>query len=182
MLKRAVLTCALVLLLAPAAADAAMLGVGKVRVARSVGDRLPLLLALRLPTEMLGRPVEARVRVAVPGAKPRTYRLRGRASGGPPRVPERRRRFGFVLAADLGKRLSRLVRARARPRAAVLAIARLDVDGDGVPEQVRRGRRGFHRVGAAGKRLCESVPQLRARPGERVAVRLPRCGTEVRWK
>jgi len=182
-LKRAAIACALCLLALPAAASAAMPGVevGKVRLAPAQGGRVTLLVPVRYPTEMLGRAVHARVRVAVPGAKPRTYRLGTRAGAGAPRVPERRKRFTFVHAITLNKRLSAMVRAGAAPRAAVLGIARLDVDRDGRPEQVRRRLRRLRAVPRAGSRQCETLPQMHARPGRRVAVKLPRCGSDLRW-
>jgi lysophospholipase L1-like esterase len=183
-LKRAVILCALYLALLPAAAEAAAavpsVEVGKVRVTRPHDGRVSLLVPVRYPSEMAGRTIRARVRIVVPGARPRTYRLATRASAGAQPPPERRARFTFVHAITLNERLSRMVRRGAVPRASVVAVARLDLEGDGRAELVRRGRLGTHPVRRAGRRLCETLPQLRTRPGKRVGVALPRCGGALR--
>ena len=75
------------------------------------------------------------------------------------------------------------LRASRPPTVVVDASGFLDVDGDSVAELDSRDHE-VHRLRppAAARRLCASVPQLRARPGERIAVALPRCGAKVRWR
>lgn len=182
MLKRAALACLLLALLAPATASAAPaeVGIGKVRLAKPVDGRAALLVPVRYPIQLAGRVAWTNVRVELRGGVTRTFRLRTRVGAGAARSPERRQRFSFVHAIELGKRLTRLARRQA-PRVSVLAWARVDADGNGRFE-LRSRDRVLRRVPArAGRFQCETLPRLHARPGRRLAVDLPRCGGRLRW-
>jgi lysophospholipase L1-like esterase len=194
------LACLSALLFAPPAATAQPPGavpavkVGRVRMTAPVDGRASLLVPVRYPTELLGQPVELRLTLRRPGrgGAIRGWRLRARANGGELRRPERRERFSFVYRVALGPTLTRQLelgvgsgrhRGRARPLVQVDAGAVLDINRDGAPEldapveDLQTLPRG-----AAGRRLCGSLPLVHARPGKRVVLPLPRCGAPVRWR
>jgi lysophospholipase L1-like esterase len=172
---------------APApAAEPAAVEVGKVRLASPPGGRAALLVPVRYPIQLLGQRFELRLSLRGVGrGTVHSWVLRGRASGGEQRVPERRRSFGFVHRADLGPRLARILRGggKARPRVGVYASAVLDIDRDGKLE-IDSSDREVQRIRAvrAGRRQCSDVAQQRVRPGKRIAVKLPVCGAPVRWR
>jgi lysophospholipase L1-like esterase len=178
-----VLLALLGLLATPASADPAPLeiGIGKVRLAPPLGGRAALLVPVRYPVQLLGQRVELRVTVGRRGARvQRSWTLRGRAHGGALRTPERRRRFTFVHGIRLGRALSR--RVRPGVRVDVVANEALDLNRDGTADlaggarSVQRLPRGYPR------RLCADVPLLRTGPGRTLRVRLPSCGSRVRWR
>ena len=167
------------------AAEPAAVEVGKARLAAPAGGQAALLVPVRYPIQLLGHRFE--LRVTLRGARRgevESWVARGRASGGELRAPERRRGFVFQHQLDLGPRLARLIRAgRARPRIGVYASAVLDVDRDGDLE-IDLSDRELQRLGGAraGRRQCASVAQQRLRAGKRIVVRLPACGSAVRWR
>jgi lysophospholipase L1-like esterase len=188
------------LLLAPPAiaADppqaAAAVKVGRVRMTAPVGGRASLLVPVRYPVQLLGQPVELRLTLRRPGrgGAIRAWRLRARANGGELRRPEPRNRFTFVHRIALGPTLTRQLeigvgtgrhRGRGRPLVQVDAGAVLDINRDGRPELDApvRELQTLPR-GDAGRRLCSSLPLRHARPGRRVVLALPHCGTPVRWR
>lgn len=173
-------------LAAPAtAAEPEAVEVGKVRLAASAGADGALLVPVRYPVQLLGRRFE--LRVTLRGAdrdQVQAWVLRGRAGGGAQRVPERRRGFDFVHQVGLGSKLTRRLRSgRARARVGVYAGAVIDVNGDGKLE-IESSDRELQRIrrARAGPGLCASLPQLRVRPGRRIEVELPACGSAVRWR
>jgi len=201
--RRAAAACLALLCLAglasapPAGADgpaAASVEIGRVRMTAPAGGRAALLVPVRYPVALLGQPLELRLTLRRPGRGGAIggWRLRARANGGALRAPERRARFTFVHRIELGPALTRRLelgvgtgrhRGRARPLVQVDAGAVLDINRDGVPE-LNAPVQDLQTLprGAAGRRLCSSVPLLHARPGRRVVVPLPRCGTAVRWR
>jgi len=171
------------LLPGPAAAEPAPLRVevGKVRLAQPVGGRSALLIPLRYPIELRGQRVELRVTLGSRRGKlRRAWTVRTRAHGGALRSPDRRRRFGFVHGIRLDRELSRLVRHGVRVE--VVANEALDIDRDGRAELVGGDRSRQRLPRGYPRRLCADVPQLRTRPGRPLRVRLPRCGSRVRWR
>ncbi len=191
----AALTCLIALLLAPSAAGAepAKVEIGKVRMGKPVEGRSSLLIPVRYPIQLLGQPVELRVTLRRPGrgGALRGWRLHTRANGGELRLPERRRRFAFVHRIALGPRLTRQLQlglgngrgGRGRPRVQIDAVEALDLNRDGRPE-LESSDTDLQALprGHAGRRLCSSVPRLRATPGRRLGVKLPSCGVAVRWR
>lgn len=194
-----VLACLIALAAAPSATaaeegSAAAVEIGQVRMSAPVDGRSALLVPVRYPIELLGQPLELGLIARRPGrgGAIHGWRLRARANGGELRRPEQRDRFTFVHRVPLGAELTRQLalgvgtgrhRGRARPLVQVDAAAVLDVNRDGVPEldSPVRAIQTLPR-GGAGRRLCSSVPLLSAKPGERVAAPLPRCGAPVRWR
>lgn len=140
-----------------------------------------LLVAVRYPIELAGRPLEASVSLGRPGGTAHVWDLRETGSAGPRRQPDSRDSFRFVHRIRLTAAQTR--QALRGATVGVAADAALDVDGDGRPEFASHDREA-HRAArpAAGRRLCGSVPLQRARPGRPVAVLLPRCGAPVRWR
>jgi lysophospholipase L1-like esterase len=182
------LACLLGLGLAAAAGAAgrapAKVAIGKPGLAAAGGGRAALLVPVRYPIQLLGQRVELRVFLRVPGERrTRAWTLRARASGGPLRAPERRRRFTFVHRIDLDPQLTGMVEGSRRPpRVRVLASGALDINRDGVAE-LDSGNEAVQALARGGAgRLCASVPQLRAKPGRAVAVRLPACRSPVNWR
>lgn len=185
------LACLLGLTPAAAAQEPAQVEVGKVRLAVPVQGRGALLVPVRYPIQLVGQRVELRVSLGRPGhGTLRSWTVRVRANGGALRAPELRRRFTFVHGIELSRRMTRQIKqgrassaaGRARPRVEVAASEALDVDWDGVAE-LESSDRALQRLphGYAG-RLCAGVPLLRTTPGEPIAVKLPACGSTVRWR
>ena len=168
--------------------------VGRVRMTAPVGGRASLLVPVRYPIQLLGQPVELRLTLRRPGrgGAIRAWRLRARTNGGELRAPERRERFTFVHRVALGPTLTRQLelgvgtgrhRGRARPLVQVDAGAVLDINRDGAPElDAPVQKLQTLPRGDAGRRLCSSLPLRHARPGKRVVLPLPHCGTPVRWR
>jgi lysophospholipase L1-like esterase len=163
------------------AAEAAGVEVGRIAlVSQGKGERA-LLVPVSYPIEIAGHGVELRLRLLGPGgALVAFWNLRQRTSSGPPRVPDRRRRFTFVHRVELGPALSRRVRRGFSARAD--AHASLDVDRDGRPELGSRDRSvQALEAGASGEGLCSTAPRLRVRPGRQVTVPLPVCESPRDW-
>jgi hypothetical protein len=190
---RALAGCLAALLLAgfatPAdAARHAQVEVGKARLTLPARGPATLLAPVRYPIQFSGRLLELEVSLRVPGrAALRTWVLHERASSGALRQPERRRAFTFVHRIGLGGGRSRPVRASLRMsdgQVGVRVVARgaADFAGNRV-----RGIRSTDRetqplrVGAK-RRLCSTLPQIRTRPGKRISLPLPTCGSRVRWR
>lgn len=173
---------------------AAKVDIGHVRMTAPVDGRGTLLVPVRYPIALLGRPLELRLILRRPGRGGAIsgWRLHAHANGGDLRLPEQRDRFTFIHGIALGPRLTHQLeigvgsgrhRGRARPLVQVDAAAVLDLNRDGVPELDSSARKlQTLPRGHAGRRLCSSVPLLRARPGKRVTARLPSCGTPMHWQ
>jgi lysophospholipase L1-like esterase len=168
----------------PAAGTAkpAELRVGEVGLsAESDTGRVSLLAPVRYPIEMVGRRVELKLRLLGDGGGTlRAWTRRERVHGGRPRRPERRRYFTYVHRLDLSRALTRKVQEGLRVK--VFASAVLDADRDGRAELRDRDRAAEElplRAGNGG--LCSSVPRLRTRPGKKLVVKLPACGSGRDW-
>jgi lysophospholipase L1-like esterase len=156
--------------------------VGKVRLAAAVHGRAALLVPVRYPIEMVGRRLQLRVLLTRRGHVLGRWIVATRANAGRPRQPERRRAFGFVHRVDLNRGLTRRISHGPRPLVRVGASAKLDVDGDRVPELSGSDRRtAAMALAPAAGRLCSTLPMLRTRPGRQVEVRLPACTAATRW-
>jgi lysophospholipase L1-like esterase len=155
----------------------------RVGLTAPAGGRSDLLVAIRYPIQLAGQPLELSVSLQQRHeGTVYTWNLGERANAGALRLPDRRRAFTFVHTILLSHEQTRLAR-RGGARVVVDASGALDIDGDTIAELDSRDheRHGVQSV-AASRRLCGSVPQLRTRPGERVFVTLPRCGSAVRWR
>ncbi len=168
----------------PALAKPAQVEVGKVRLVVPAKGRGALLVPVSYPIQLLGRRVELDVSLRRAGGGPiRAWAVRARASGGAPRLPERRRSFTFVHRVELGARLTRRIRRGLRPLVHVHARAAMDVDGDGRAElDSADDRAQALRPASDSHGLCSTIPQLRTRPGRRTATPLPTCVDAVSWK
>jgi lysophospholipase L1-like esterase len=166
---------------AAAAAEAAKVEVGKVRLGLPTNGGGALLVPVRYPIEFAGRGVTLDVALMHRGSGAiESRRLRVRPSSGPLRQPERRRGFTFVHRVDLAPPLARLARRGAEVR--VRAGGRLDFNGDGLAE-LRSGDRETQTLrSGTGAGLCSSLPRLRVRPQGRAVVALPACASWVRWR
>ena len=179
------LACLWGLLLAPTAAadEVAAVEVGKVRLALPAGGSGALLVPVRYPIELAGRPVSLDVSLLRPGGgSARSWSLRVRPSSGPLRQPERRRGFTFVHRVDLDPQLTQRAHRGAGVR--VLARGRIDVGGGGGLAELHPSDREVQALHNAGSRarLCSSLPQLHIRPGAWAVVALPACASWVRWR
>lgn len=157
--------------------------IGKVRLAAAARDgHAVVLVPVAYPIQLNGRTVPLRVVVSEPGGEPvARRRVRVRLSGGELRSPERRRRFAFVHRIDLWGIPAR--EAGGGLRARVVAPARLDMNGDGVPEAGSRDRaRQPLSLAPPRGRLCSSTPTVRTRPGRRTSILLPACTSPLRWR
>jgi lysophospholipase L1-like esterase len=174
------LALAALLVLAPAAGAAGPVTakVGEVRLV-DPPEGAALLIPLSYPIELAGRPVSLRVGVIDDGATVHTLRARVRANAGPLRTPERRKRFTFVHTLPVSAELAAQIRDGATVQ--VLSDSRADVDGDGKRDLGYRDTALRPLSLASGHRICGSVTHLRARPGQRIAVELPRCSGGTRW-
>lgn len=185
---RTFLSLLLIALLAalPAAASArpvsieppASVKIGRVGVATSANGLASILVPVHYPIQLAGRLVETRVRLFDPGhGTVRSWVLHEALSSGSRQSPERRRRFVFVHRIGLSPQLAgQLDGLEVR----VLARVAVDVEGDGstdlhdVTEAVRPLPPAFDQT-------CSSLPRIKLRPGRRVSVPLPVCGTAVHW-
>jgi hypothetical protein len=184
--------CCLALLalagLAPAANAAAQVEVGKARLTMPARGPATLLVPVRYPIQLSGRLLELSVSLHQPGRGPlRTWVLHERANSGALRLPERRRAFTFVHRIGLGGKPTRLVRMALRMNDGRIAVR---VGARGAAEFAGNVVRGIDsadretqplRVGAS-RRLCSTLPQIRTRPGKRISILLPVCGSQVRWR
>lgn len=179
------LLCLTGLLLSPSAGAAEP----KVEV-ESVGLALPaegrgaLLVPVRYPIQLVGQRLELRLSLRRPGRGTiDSWISRTHANGGPVRLPERRRSFGFVHRIDLSRRTTRRLRRGLVPRpiAVVNASAALDLNRDGKADLAAGDTERQPLPRGYARRLCASVPQLRVTAGRAVDARLPACGASVRW-
>ncbi|MGC1851238.1 MAG: SGNH/GDSL hydrolase family protein [Solirubrobacterales bacterium] len=153
--------------------------IGKVRLAAPVEGRGALLVPVRYPIQLVGKRVELRVSIGRRGAV-RTWTVRERANGGALRIPETRRGFVFVHQIDLSRRLT--ARLRQRHAVDVNASEALDDNRDGHADLDSSDRERQLIPRGYARRLCADVPRLRGKPAVLVAVKLPACGSKVRWR
>ena len=179
------LACLVGLLLVPGASAAEpKVEVGRVGLALPEDGRGALLVPVRYPIQLVGQRLELRLSLRRPGRGTiDSWISRTHANGGPLRLPERRRWFSFVHRIDLSRRTTRRIRRGLMPRpiAVVNASAALDVNRDGSADLAAGDTERQPLPRDYARRLCATVPQLRARPGRSVSARLPACGTSVRW-
>jgi lysophospholipase L1-like esterase len=151
------------------------------RVSPAAHGRATLLVPVSYPIAFAGRLVEIEVLVSGGDVEPRARSVQVRASGGLSQAPEHRRRFKFVHRVELGRMLTRQVRDGAK--LIVKADGHLDVNGDGRDELASSdvATQALHPRQPGERRICSSVPQLRARPGQLVSVRLPTCSSRTLW-
>jgi lysophospholipase L1-like esterase len=185
------IACCLALLalagFAPGANAAAQVEVGKARLTMPARGPASLLVPVRYPIQLSGRLLELSVSLRMPGRGGlRTWVLHERANSGALRLPERRRAFTFVHRIGLGGMPTRSVRQSLRRSARIgLRIAARGAApfaGNRV-----RGVRSTDRETqplrvSANRRLCSTLPQIRTKPGNRVSILLPACGSKVRWR
>lgn len=179
---------------APAGARAApvkppaKVAIGETGIATSARGLHSILVPVRYPIQMAGRPADLRVTlVGDEGRAIHGWRLRERLSSGRVRRPEKRRRFTFVHRLDLGRTLSR--RLDEGLRVHLHARSFLDVEGDRRPElaSTDRSRQALPMVAGNGP-LCSSVPRLRTPGGQRLqagyrlSAPLPVCATGAEWR
>jgi lysophospholipase L1-like esterase len=128
------------------------------------------------------------VSLRVPGlGESQTWVLHERANSGVRRLPERRRAFTFVHRLGLGGRPMRLLRRELRTKGGrlgvrVAAAGAADFAGNGVTGLDAGDRETQSLTVGASRRLCSTLPQVRAQPGRRVSILLPVCGSAVRWR
>jgi lysophospholipase L1-like esterase len=170
------------------AARAAPVEVGKVRLTLPARGTATLLVPVRYPIQLSGRLLELSVSLRLPGkGTRRALVLHERANAGIRRLPERRRAFTFVHRIGLGGRSARLVREALRMNGQlgvrVGAVGAADFEGNDIAGLADEVDRETQAVGlGAGRRLCSTLPQIRTRPGQRVSILLPVCGSPVRWR
>jgi lysophospholipase L1-like esterase len=162
--------------------------VGKVRLALPDHGPATLLVPVRYPIQLSGRLLELSVSLRLPGRGAlRTWVLHERANAGARGLPERRRAFTFVHRLGFSGRSTRLVRNGLRMNSGRLSV-RVDAvgaaafEGNSVPGLGSIDRE-TQAVGLGAKRrLCSTLPQIRARPGRRISILLPVCNSPVRWR
>jgi GDSL-like Lipase/Acylhydrolase family len=183
------LACCLALLalagFAPAARAAPQVEVGKARLTMPARGPATLLVPVRYPIQLSGRVLELEVSARVPGQVFLGFGYRyARANSGALRLPERRRAFTYVHRVRFGGKGKRWLREALRMNDGLVHVAALGVSGSSYRV------RGIHstdretqtlRVGA-GPRLCGTPPQIRTKPGDRISIPLPTCGSRVRWR
>lgn len=170
---------------AAAAARPAQVEVGKARLAMPPRGPATLLVPVRYPIQLSGRLLELKVSLQVPGRLFLGFGFRyARANSGALRLPERRRAFTFVHRIGLGGKAARWLRAALRMDEARVHVAANGAPGEGNSVRgVRSTDRETQRLRVGAKhRLCGTLPQIRTRPGERVSILLPVCGSAVRWR
>jgi lysophospholipase L1-like esterase len=188
------LRCTLAALLAAACALALAAPAGakpkpmKPPVAVEVGDPAlgatalghpSILIPVRYPIEMEGRRAQLRVQLLGGGVTLRRRTIRERLSAGGIRRPDRRERFTYVHRLDLGPKTAKRVDAGLRVRVDARAV--LDIEGDGRAELRSRDRETDVATDPAGNGQCSSLPRRQVRPGKKVVVKLPACGSERNW-
>lgn len=156
--------------------------VGKIGVSAATHGRASLLIPVRYPIQLAGRVVATRVALlGQDGKATRSWVLRTRLHSGRVRWPDRRRGFRFVHRVKLTRALTRKVRQQ--PRIRIVALGKLDLEGDGRAEQRSSDRATLvPTVGPRKGTLCSSVPHLRVQPGKRISVPLPDCDTPTDWQ
>ncbi len=155
--------------------------IGGAAIGTSAG-RASLLVPVRYPIEFADRVVETRIQLLDPSRKPiRSWTLRRRLGSGFAQLPDRRRSFTFVHQVRLGPKLAGAGRRRWLVR--VNARGVLDIEGDGRAE-LRSGDRGVlsPTIGPRKRLLCGGIPRLRVDPGKRVALPLPACDRQIKWR
>lgn len=155
--------------------------VGKVRLAETPAGKTALLVPTVHPIEMAGRRVRLSVLLLRPdGSTLHTWTDRAVANAGPPRVPDRRKRFPFVHTIEVEPEL--LAGLSPGTQLGLVATAQLDADRDGKPE-LRSRDTDTQVVPAApgGAPLCGTPPKQRTKPGKPVVLTLPICTQETRW-
>lgn len=182
----AALACALGLSVAPALAAPSTLTppvsvkVGAVQLAEPPGGPAALLVPVRYPIQLDGHLVRIRVRLVGAGGKMvHLWLLPQRLNAGQRRLPERRRSFTFIHRIDLKPGLAQQVRNGLGIR--VTALGQLDANGDGKLEMNSVDARSQAHVDMAGSGLCSTPPAVRVKPGERVSLPLPVCGSQRDW-
>ncbi|HEX5982938.1 MAG TPA: SGNH/GDSL hydrolase family protein [Solirubrobacterales bacterium] len=153
--------------------------VGDAALGATALGRPSILIPVRYPIEMAGRRAKLRVQLLDGGMTLRRRTIRERLSAGGIRRPDRRDRFTYVHRFDLGPKLAKRVGGGLRVR--VDARAFLDVEGDGRPELRSRDREIGLATDPAGSGQCSSLPRRQVKPGRKVVVRLPACGSERNW-
>jgi lysophospholipase L1-like esterase len=152
--------------------------VGDAALGVTAAGKPSVLIPVRYPIEAAGRGAKLRVELlGGDGTVLRRLTLRDRLGAGRIRKPERRNRFTYVHRVDLGPELAR----RANGRLRVQVDARAIVGGGERPRLRSRDRETDLASDPAGNGLCSSVPRLRVKPGSKVVVRLPACGSEREW-
>lgn len=184
-MKRAILlTCLLCLLAMPAAAAGAgpaRVRLGRVTVTPPVDGRSSLLVSAGYPIEMAGHRLSLSASIFRGASGFQSARLRPLANAGPPRLPDRRRRFTFVHRIPLSRGTTEALSHSALLMAK--ATSSLDVNGDGKPELLS-GDSALQEIGPAprGGPLCSTVPLQRVEPGQRVVVAVPVCTPRRHWR
>ncbi|HEX2391548.1 MAG TPA: SGNH/GDSL hydrolase family protein [Solirubrobacterales bacterium] len=179
--------CALACLLGGSAGPAAAASlspppdveVGRAELASPDQGPAALLIPVRYPIQLAGRLVETRVRLIGGGRTVQAWTLHERLGAGRRQLPERRRSFTFVHRIGLRPSLARRLRAGLGVR--VTALGRLDANGDGKPELSSSDSNAQSAAAPADGGLCSSSPQVRLRPGQRISLPLPICGSRRDW-
>jgi lysophospholipase L1-like esterase len=178
------LVCLLGLIAVPAAeanAKPARVRIGRVAMTAPIDGRSALLVSVSYPIALVGHRLDLRVSLFTGAAELQRWVLRPLASGGLSRTPERRRRFSFVHRINLDRKLTTEVGRG--PLFHAEASGALDVNGDGRPElESTDTATQALSPEMSGPPLCSTVPQLRAQPGRRLAIKLPACTATQRWK
>jgi lysophospholipase L1-like esterase len=138
-----------------------------------------ILIPIRYPIEMEGRRAKLRVQLLGGGEILRRRTIRERLSAGGIHKPERRDRFTYVHRLDLGPRPAERLGPGLRIRVDARAV--IDIEGDGRAELRWRDREIDVATDPAGAGQCSSLPRRQVRPGKKVVVRLPACGSERSW-
>ncbi len=180
-LALAFLLCACAAPATEAGATPVKVKLGRVTATPPVDGRRSLLVSVSYPIEMAGHrlSLSASIYRGVSGFQ--NTRLRPLGNAGPPRSPERRRRFTFVhriaLSRGTTKALAHVSLLMAK------ATSALDVNGDGKPELLSQDDVLQEVLPAPrGGPLCSSVPLKRVKPGQRVSVPVPVCTSRRHWR
>ncbi len=183
--------CLLGLLVLSPAADArspARVEVGKVRLTMPAQHPATLLVPVRYPIQFSGRLLELTVSLRLPGlGELRPWVLHERANSGALRLPERRGAFTFVHRLGLSPRAAQLVRTGLRMNGGRIGV-RVDAvgpaafEGNSLRDLDSTDSERQTLSPGAGRRLCSTLPQIRTKPGRRLSILLPVCGSQVRWR
>jgi lysophospholipase L1-like esterase len=184
-MKRAIALIGLLGLLAIPAAGAAAaptkVKMGRVAVTAPLDGRGSLLISVSYPIELAGHRVALTASIYGGASGYQAARLRPLANAGPPRLPERRRRFTFVHRIVLSRATTRALAKSALLMAR--ATARIDADDDGKPELLSSDSTLQELTAKPhGGPLCSSVPVTRVEPGQRIAVDAPVCSSARAWR
>jgi lysophospholipase L1-like esterase len=165
----------------PPAGQPPRVEIGRLGVGTADNGLASILVPVRYPIELAGRPAETRVRLIDPGhGTVGSWVLHETLSSGRPRRPEKRERFAFVHR--IGLDAEQTARLRDGLRVQVVAPGELDVDEDGEAElkSIDKLVRPLSEESGPDS-LCSTVPELNVRPGRQVSVPLPVCGDDVSW-